>query len=190
MRTKSKTLPAVEFLLACFDYDPGNGELRWRIRPRDHFSDQRICDSWNTNYASTVAGTVTMPSGYLTVGIRKVTGRAIERYFVHRIIWKMVTGEDPAQTIDHADGDQTNNRWPNLRSATASQQQWNQPRNAANTSGYKGVYRSRGRWRAMIRTGGPRRSLGTYSSPQEAAAAYEAAARRLHGEFCCVSRPA
>jgi hypothetical protein len=45
----------------------------------------------------------------------------------------------------------------------------------ANTSGYSGVYKRGRRFRARIGVGGKRKSLGTYSTPKEAAVAYDRA---------------
>lgn len=50
-------------------------------------------------------------SKYVIVGIGSKT------YLAHRIIWKMKTGEDPVEIIDHHDCDSVNNRWVNLRQA-------------------------------------------------------------------------
>jgi hypothetical protein len=54
-----------------------------------------------------------------------------------------------------------------------------------NTSGFKGVsfYRQTGRWQAYIRHGGRRLHLGMFATAEDAAAAYDAAAIRLKGEF-------
>ena len=47
--------------------------------------------------------------GYLRV---KVMGK---KYGVHRIIWRLVTGQDPGSLIvDHWDDDRQNNSWHNL----------------------------------------------------------------------------
>jgi hypothetical protein len=38
-----------------------------------------------------------------------------KQYAAHRIIWKLHTGEDPIEVIDHINGDKSDNRIVNLR---------------------------------------------------------------------------
>jgi HNH endonuclease/AP2 domain len=106
-------------------------------------------------------------------------------YNEHQLAWFYMTGRWPKPTIDHRDGDSTNNRWNNLRQATASQNNANRRRPRNNTSGYKGVYRGRrpGQWRAQIGKNGRTKYLGTFPTRQAAHAAYVAAARKHYGEF-------
>lgn len=40
---------------------------------------------------------------------------------LHRVIWKMMTGEEPDGMIDHIDGDPANNKWENLRCVSAAE---------------------------------------------------------------------
>lgn len=113
------------------------------------------------------------------------------QFFVHRLIWRLVHGEDPGPLdVDHINGDQGDNRPCNLRLATRAQNCRNQGPRVTNTSGYKGVTKNTGThssWRAQIRTteGGVRRVvyLGSYATPEAAHAAYVAAANALSGEF-------
>lgn len=52
------------------------------------------------------------------------------------------------------------------------------PRSA---SGFLGVYPSGRKWGVMIQSGGSQRWIGTYDTREDAARAYDAAARELHG---------
>jgi hypothetical protein len=54
-----------------------------------------------------------------------------------------------------------------------------------NTSGLKGAYLAKDgkRWRSQINIDGKMRSLGHFSTPEEAHKAYCEAAAKLHGEF-------
>ena len=73
-------------------------------------------------------------------------------YRAHRIIWLMVTGNDPADSlIDHIDGNPHNNKFANLRIATSRQNQCNQKIRRDNTSGLKGVSwdSKRNKWLAV-----------------------------------------
>ncbi len=88
-----------------------------------------------------------------------------------------------AERVDHINGDGTDNRRANLRAATHAQNMRNRKKHKNNTSGFKGVSPMRGKWRAQIRFEGRKHHLGIFDSPEEAAEAYDEAARRLHGEF-------
>ena len=101
------------------------------------------------------------------------------------VAWLYMKGRWGRPMIDHRDGDSTNNRWSNLRRATASQNGANSRRPRHNTSGYKGVVlcRRSGRWRASVRKNGRRIYLGTFATPEAAHDAYVAAARELFGDF-------
>jgi hypothetical protein len=109
-----------------------------------------------------------------------------ELYRAHRVIWCLVTGDDPKELqIDHADCDSTNNTWCNLRIATSSQNRFNQKLTVANTSGFKGVSWDKrcGKWLAKITYQHMKVRVGLFDTPEEAHAAYVEAAQRLHGEF-------
>jgi hypothetical protein len=81
--------------------------------------------------------------------------------------------------------DRTNNKWSNLREATASQNMAN--RVLPSETGLKGAYRvQKGetvRYKSIITKDGKRLHLGCFGTAEEAHAAYCAAATQLHGEF-------
>ena len=93
---------------------------------------------------------------------------------------------------DHINGNGLDNRRSNLREATPAQNGQNRRRGLDNRSGFKGVsWNARDRkWQAHIRVNGPQRSLGYYETAEEAAQAYDAAARDLHGEYAALNFPA
>ena len=165
---------SVEKLKELFDYDADSGELVWKQRDRAKFTSARIWNSWNTRYAGKKAGT-SDSYGYIQVGM---AGRL---HLVHRCVWAIVTGKFPENEIDHIDGNRSNNRIANLREATHAQNSKNQGVRRNNASGYKGIslHKKTGKYRAQI----GRIHLGTFTSPQEAHAAYCEAANKLHGEF-------
>ena len=114
------------------------------------------------------------------------------RFRAHQLAWLYMTGEWPSGDIDHVDGDRANTKWANLRAATRSQNLANSCLKTTNTSGIKGVSwdTKRGLWRSQISNQGRRHFLGRYASKDEAAAAYECAARKLYGEFARMARAA
>ena len=106
-------------------------------------------------------------------------------YFAHRLAWFYMTGKWPNGHIDHKNGDPGDNRWENLREATASQNHANTRRPKNNTSGLKGASyaKANNRWLAQIRKQGRHVYLGYHDTKEEAHAAYLEASRRLNGEF-------
>ena len=101
------------------------------------------------------------------------------KYLAHRIIWKMVTGEEPPE-IDHDDGNGTNNRFANLLASNHQSNMRNAERRVPNTSGVVGVYPARGgRWTARIKTNGTFHTLGTFDTIEAAHAVRMARQREL-----------
>jgi hypothetical protein len=102
----------------------------------------------------------------------------------HRLAWAHVHGEWP-ETIDHKNGDCSDNRLSNLRPASRLQNQANRRTGKNNTSGYKGVHwdKNRSKWSAQIGVAGKVLYIGRYESAELAYAAYCESAKRLHGEF-------
>ena len=92
--------------------------------------------------------------------------------YVHRIIWVMVTGEQPIE-IDHIDGDGLNNKWENLRNVNHSVNGKNQKAHKNNTSGISGITfrKDSGKWRARIMVNDKSISLGTFSNKDDAISA-------------------
>lgn len=159
-------------------YDPATGVFTWL--PRAGHA------SWNTKYAGKPAG--------FDWRVGRLTYRSIRIYdwpfLAHRLAWLYMTGEWPAHGIDHRDLDGLNNRWNNLRLATKTENGANTRATKRNRLGLKGVCAaagSGGRFRASIGAGGKQKHLGTFDNPEDAHAAYAAAARELFGEFARTS---
>lgn len=170
---RTNPLPSVAELRRLFDYDAEAGILRWRHR------DDRL-KNWNVLYAGREAGSRD-GTGYVHLNFNG------KYYQAHRIIWKLETGDDPTGEIDHIDGDRTNNRWINLRAATAQQNRMNM---RARGEWPKGVYRYKrdGSFRAQIKKDRRIEYLGIYRSPEAAHAAYRKRASELFGEYACCDR--
>lgn len=99
---------------------------------------------------------------------------------LHRFIMKVA----PDAVIDHRNRDGLDNRKENLRPCTRGQNRcnaigWPETRR----SKYKGLSLNKGRWQARIKINRRTICLGTYADEVEAAKAYDAAAKKFHGEF-------
>lgn len=158
-----------------FVYDPETGDIRWRL--------DRFCGRNGKGYKRASAGDI---AGSIdpTVGYRRLHFDG-QRYWAHRVIWLMQTGEWPAAEVDHRDNDRLNNRWKNLRQATHAQNVRNTKRRRSSRSGFKGVYWTAQKqcWTAVLTVNGRRKHLGFFDAPREAHDAYVAAANHHFGEF-------
>jgi len=157
--------PSRQELLDLLNYDSVSGQLTWKKSTR-------------VTKPGKIAGSV-KKDGYVIVKINRHFYRA------HRLIYFMQTGDLP-ECVDHIDGNPSNNSWVNLRAATNTDNTRNQKLRKNNTSGFKGVthIKSSGRFQAAIRTGEKNsKYLGSFSTPEEAHAAYCVAANVFHGEF-------
>jgi len=146
MARKIKPLPDRAILLERFRYDPETGEL-FHADGRPAFRTRTAL-----GYAK---GRIGGPE-----------------YYAHRVIWKMMTGDDPPE-IDHRDGDVTNNRFSNLRHGSGGANERNSKLRKDSTSGAVGVVwnKRKGRWMAHIRVEGRQRYLGYFVNLEEAIAA-------------------
>ena len=117
-------------------------------------------------------------------------GTRVEK--LHRIIAEVfLNGGKPLTTtqqvdhIKHADGSHAQDRLSNLRIASHGQNVVNRGCLSTNKSGYKGVSldKSTGKWKAQVMSCGRFRYLGYFTTPEDAALAYDKAVKELHGEF-------
>lgn len=163
-------LPCATKLRLLLDYDKESGALTWRTSAKRGYQ------------PGDVAGFIHRArSSYRIV---RLEGR---QHYSHRLIWKIVTGEDPDGVIDHIDGDGTNNAWANLRPASECQNGHNRRLNKNNKSGVKGVHQKGGRWRAIIRSKKQRYDLGCFDCVEDAERAIVPLRKKLHGEFARLS---
>jgi hypothetical protein len=90
--------------------------------------------------------------------------------------------------VDHINGNTLDNRRANLREANSSLNQANRRKMKTNTTGFRGVQHRPDRkdgkvWRARIYFDGSLKSLGYYTTREEAAAAFADKQREIFGEF-------
>jgi hypothetical protein len=123
-----------------------------------------------------------------------------KRIYMHNEIMQLTEGFNSAQdkcaqgglrvVVDHKDHNSLNNTRGNLRIATKTQNSYNQKKRIGRTSKYKGVYLDqKGYWRAKIRFDGRVICLGQHKKEEDAARAYDAMAKKLHGEFAVLNFP-
>lgn len=94
------------------------------------------------------------------------------------------------QLVDHINGDPFDNRRENLRLVTPQQNSRNRAKSGRSCSSrYKGVSLCRGSWRAVIYRNYRQIRLGLFNSEQEAAEAYDSAAREMFGECAALNFP-
>lgn len=121
-------------------------------------------------------------SGYIKIS---VDGQG--QFLAHRLAWFYVTGEWPENHTDHINGCRSDNRFCNLRKATAKENCANTGPQANNTSGVKGVYWSTVRRKWVAQIGHDRKviNLGGFPSLDLAIAARREAENQYQGEFRC-----
>ena len=152
-------MPSQEFLLNRFSYDEDTGILVYK-------TDIKYTKIKAGDVAGSLSGT-----GYLKVIINKRT------YAIHRVIWKMMTGEEPTNSIDHKDRNKTNNRWSNLRLASKREQEANKCFTGVSKAGCGSTYQAR------IYHQGKRIHIGQFKTQSEAQSAYRVKCKELRGEF-------
>lgn len=175
----------VSYLSECVTYDPFSGLFHWKARPPHHFKPGRygqsvVCDAWNKKYAGRQAFNHPDGRGYLFGSINS------KHYAAHRAAFALIKGEWPEWTVDHINGDRLDNSAPNLREATPAQQVQNAVFKRSNHRGVSYHKRNK-KWIASIRV-----HLGYFDTLEDASAAYEKAAREVHGRFYILNgvRPA
>lgn len=181
----AKALPSAEVLRQLLHYDPETGRLFWKPRPAEMFATSRAFGLWNTRFAGKPAFCLREKRGHLA---GKLFG---ERYKAHRVIWSIVNGCDPTEQIDHINGDPSDNRIANLREATQRQNCQNRRSRIGSSSKYLGVnwHGHTQKWVAAIGAKGIQSHIGVYDTEYEAAVAYDAAAKKYHGEFARLNFP-
>jgi hypothetical protein len=124
---------------------------------------------------------------YAVCNIKIEPGRTKE-IRLHREIMKPPAGV----LVDHRNGNSLDNRRANLRLATHTQNMHNRQKIKTKTSSqYIGASLDKrsGRWASKIRCHGKKIHLGCFGSDIEAAKAYDAAAKKYHGEFARLNFP-
>jgi hypothetical protein len=100
------------------------------------------------------------------------------------LMHRVILGAPDGLFVDHKDHDGLNNQKHNIRTCTPRQNSVHM-RPKPHGSQFKGVtwHKRNARWQAQIRADGKRIYLGQFDSGVMAAQAYDAAAKKYHGEF-------
>lgn len=116
-------------------------------------------------------------NGYI---VTKVLNRAI---LLHRVIMNLT--EDDYLTVDHINHNTLDNRKYNLRVCTMQKNSFNKGMYSHNTSGVKGVYydKDRYKWVAQIKINRKPIYLGSYIIFEDAVKARQDAEEKYFGEF-------
>jgi hypothetical protein len=99
------------------------------------------------------------------------------------LMHSVINNTPPGMFTDHINGNPLDNRCCNLRSVTVQQNNLNKGKYSNNTSGFKGVTKTRNKWQAKLKIDGKDKYLGSFDSPEEAAIAHDIGARKYHGEY-------
>jgi hypothetical protein len=124
--------------------------------------------------------------GYARTFFKKNGGK-LKSISMHRLILNKPNNTN----IDHINGNGLDNRRSNLRLASVQQNGCNRKVGSNNTSSYKGVifHKRDKKYQSSIKYKGKRSYLGYYNNAEDAAKAYDEAAKKLFGEFARLNCP-
>lgn len=164
-----------------------NKEVKeWILKLRNSVAYDELspsCLKWKKSAGNRKDGSVAghmKPDGYWFI---KVDGVGVPG---HRAVWFLFNDSIPNGTsLDHKNGNQSDNRISNLRIATFGQNASNTKKRKSNKSGYTGVtfHKCTGKWRAAMNLKGKSKHIGLFSDKKDAARAYNLASLMHFGEF-------
>lgn len=121
---------------------------------------------------------------HTTLAVDGVIGNAI---YMERVVLNVF---DRLVRIDHWNGNGLNNQRANLRICSPIENFRNSgPRKHKVSCPYKGVTPRHGKWVAAIFFNSKQHYLGTFNSVEDAAVAYDCAAKEAYGDFAWLNFP-
>lgn len=149
-----------EYVRSLLSYEPETGVFRWR-------------QGGHGKHAGDIAGSPgSRGRRYININRRL--------YAEHRLAWLYMTGEWPAELVDHNNGIHADNRFANLREATKTQNNRNRVA--------RGVRYRSGQYDARIVVDGKPIYLGVFPTEEAARAAYVKATLHYFGAFSFANR--
>jgi hypothetical protein len=166
MATNKHDKLSKELLHELFEYN--DGELYWKKRPS-----KKSVKVKPGNKAGTLCNNF-----YCQI---RING---EYYYSHRIIFAMFHGFFP-NSVDHIDGNRSNNKIENLRQATQTQNNYNAFMRSDNTSGYKNVYwdKRSNKWLVTVKVEQKTKHIGYFKNINMANNAAILARKQYYGEY-------
>ena len=133
----------------------------------------RLVRTANRTNAGDIAGS--MCNGYKVIGVLGKQEKA------HRLAFLYMLGEIPTGTVDHINGERTDNRWDNLRHVSQAVNSRNAKLRLDNTSGVPGVswFKRTKQWYCTIKVNYKSIFLGYHNDKFEAICARKSAENRL-----------
>jgi hypothetical protein len=175
-----KNIP-ISLLHELLSLDAETGNLYWRERSVIHFfqdnrwTAEHRAKSWNRQHAGQRALACVDKSGHLSGRIFGVL------VYSHRVVFAMSNGYWPILSIDHINGNPSDNRPGNLRDVSHQENHRNQRLRKNNTTGVVGVTFNRRlcKWAAHITIDGIYKHLGFYVSKEDATLARKASSAKV-----------
>ena len=150
-----------EELISIFDYNKETGELRLKKSTARRNKPGDLVGGINSR-------------GYHKVKIKYKTHQT------SHVCWCLATGSWPKNQIDHINGNQSDNRFINLREASCAENQQNRKMPSTNKIGLIGASKFNGKYKAQITHDGVHHYLGLYGTAEDAHLAYCKAKESLH----------
>jgi len=167
----AKSNLTAERLRELLHYDQETGIFTWIVNRQ-----------WNAMCGDIAGAEIRSKCGYICFQIY-IDGTP---YKSHRLAFLYVKGRWPLEVVDHINTNSLDNRFSNLREATANINAQNRTSaHKHSSSGVLGVSPSGKNWRAGIRVNGKRISIGSYPTKELAYEAYVKTKRMLH-EGCTI----